>query len=444
MTMADIPSETRKRIPLFIDHSRQGSYFTLPFEMPVNTESFSLSYSYPRHRESDTNVHSGTFTSRREINIIDLGLIAPDGTQVGASGSDKTSITISETSATPGYDPTPLVNGEWQIIVGAYKVAEEGVNVLYELSFTPKHLRLLKGDLHTHTQGSDGVLAVEELARHAQKNGLDFLAITDHNQMISADALPAVPGITLIPGVEWTHYKGHANFLGVDQPYDEPFLANTIEDIAARFESARERGAFISVNHPSDLVCPFLFEINSLPYDCLEIWNGPMRGSNLQAIGLWHSLLAAGRKIPICGGSDYHRDSLLLFPGGPTTCVYTMSGGATDILEALKRGHAYLVYSANGPILELTAGEVLMGDSVEFSRINRLEFKVSGLLAGDVVQVSTSRGSTALHQAETDGDLRGEYLIDAPGFARIDVLRSFLPGLPLLPALISNPIYFDA
>lgn len=85
-----------------------------------------------------------------------------------------------------------------------------------------------------------------------------------------------------------------------------------------------------------------------------------------------------------------------------------------------------------------------MGDSVEFSRINRLEFKVSGLLAGDVVQVSTSRGSTALHQAETEGDLRGEYLIDAPGFARIDVLRSFLPGLPLLPALISNPIYFDA
>ncbi|NJD58477.1 MAG: PHP domain-containing protein, partial [Anaerolineae bacterium] len=334
--MSDIPSATHNRIPLFIEHNRQGTYFTLPFDMPADTESITLSYSYQRHDKSDHRVPGGTFTSSREVNIIDLGLIAPDGTQVGASGSDKLSIKISATWATPGYRPTPLVAGEWQIIVGAYKVAEAGVDVLYELAFTPKHLRLLKGDLHTHTQASDGVLSVEELAWHAQRNGLDFLAITDHNQMISTAALPQVPGITLIPGIEWTHYQGHANFLGVDQPYDEPFLANAPEEVAARFASARGRGAFISVNHPFDPVCPFLFDMHSLPYDCLEVWNGPMRGSNLQAIGFWHSQLVAGNKIPICGGSDYHRDSLLLFPGGPTTCVYASSAGSRDILEALK------------------------------------------------------------------------------------------------------------
>ncbi len=441
--MPDNPSVSHINIPLFIEHSRQGTYLTLPFEMPANIESFSLSYSYRRHEESDQGAAGGTFTSRKEINIIDLGLIAPDGTQVGASGSDKLSITISETSATPGYRPTPLAPGEWQIIVGAYKVAKAGIDILYELTFTPKHLRLLKGDLHTHTQGSDGVLTVDELALHAQRNGLDFLAITDHNQMISSAALPEIPGITLIPGVEWTHYQGHANFLGIDQPYDGSFMANTPQDIASRFASARARGAFISVNHPCDPVCPFLFDINSLPYDCLEIWNGPMRGSNLQAIGLWHSLLVAGKKLPICGGSDYHRDSLLLFPGGPTTCVYSLSAGISDILEALKRGHAYLVYSANGPTLELQAGGALMGDSVEFSRVKKLEFKVGGLLSGDVVQVSTAKGSTTVHQAESDGSLHGEYTMDNPGFARIDVLRSFLPGLPLLPALISNPVYFS-
>ena len=107
---------------------------------------------------------------------------------------------------------------------GRIQGAPEGVKVTYELTFTPKHLRLLKGDLHTHTLASDGVLTVEELAGQAQRHGLDFLAITDHNQMVTADALPHMPGLTLIPGVEWTHYQGHANFLGVDQPYDEPFL----------------------------------------------------------------------------------------------------------------------------------------------------------------------------------------------------------------------------
>lgn len=437
------PDVSNLQIPLFIDHVRQGTYFTIPFTMPTNIEIFSLSYQYARHQQTEINLENGTFISRKEINIIDLGLIAPDGKQVGASGSDKLSITISETHATPGYSPCPLAPGEWQIIVGAYKVADEGVNVLYELKFSPKYLRLYKGDLHTHTYASDGVLTLGELAQHAVRNGLDYLAITDHNQMVSTDTLHQYAGITLIPGIEWTHYQGHANFLGVDQPYDEPFLANTIEEVHARFASARARGAFISINHPCDPVCPFLFDMSALPFDCLEIWNGPMRGSNLQAIGLWQSMLMAGKKVPICAGSDYHRDSLLLFPGGPTTCVYAMSDSPTDILSTLKRGHAFLTYSVNGPMLEMTAEEALLGDSVKFSNVKQLEYKISGIISGDVVQVVTNRGNTPVLKAETDGKIRGVYTMEAPGFAFIEVLRSFLPGLPLLPALISNPIYFD-
>jgi hypothetical protein len=411
--------------------------------MPAGTEIFSLTYQYKRHHPAELPVEKGVFTSRTEINIIDLGLIAPDGTQVGASGSDKLSIAISETQATPGYRPYPLLPGEWQIIVGAYKVAEEGVDVLYEITFTPKTLRLYKGDLHVHTYGSDGVLSLGELAQHSRRNGLDYLAITDHNQMISADTLRQHSSLTLIPGIEWTHYQGHANFLGVDLPYDEPFLANSIDEVQRRFASARSRGALITINHPCDPVCPFLFDMTALPFDCLEIWNGPMRGSNLQAIGIWQNLLREGKKIPICGGSDYHRDSLLLFPGGPATCVYAMSAGASDILSALKHGHAFLTYSVKGPALEMTAGEALLGDSVPFSKVKQVEYTVTRLIAGDVVQVVTANGSAPVFTAEQSGALRGVYTMEAPGFAFIQVLRSFLPGLPLLPALISNPIYFD-
>ena len=431
------------QIPLHIEHARQGTYFTVPFSLPEGIETISLVYQYPRHHEGEISTENGKFISRTEANIIDLGLIAPDGRQVGASGSDKLTISISEVYATPGYNPCRLTAGQWQIVVGAYKVAAEGVDVLYELTFSPKRLRLMKGDLHTHTFGSDGVLALGELAQHAMRNGLDYLAVTDHNQMVSSDALHQYPGITLISGIEWTHYQGHANFLGVDRPYDVPFLANSFEEVQSRFASARASGAFISVNHPCDPVCPFLFDINSLPFDCLEVWNGPMRGSNLQAIGLWQKLLLAGKKVPICAGSDYHRDALLLFPGGPATCVYAMSAGPSDILEALKQGHAFITFSVNGPMLEMTAGEAMLGDSVEFSRVKRLDVQLSGLLAGDVVQVVTSRGSASILTAETNGDMHGFYTMERPGFAFVEVLRSFLPGLPLLPALLSNPIYFD-
>ena len=147
-------------------------YLTVPFTMPANIESFALSYEYERRPTTPVTVENGKFTSLPEVNIIDLGLIDPNGKQVGASGSDKLEITISETGSTPRYRPWALTPGEWKIIVGAYHVAPQGVNVTYHITFTPKHLRLLKGDLHTHTLASDGVLTAGELAQRALRHGL--------------------------------------------------------------------------------------------------------------------------------------------------------------------------------------------------------------------------------------------------------------------------------
>lgn len=434
-------------ISLFIDHDREGSYFTVPFDKPgdIDVERLTIKYRYSRYDSDTTETAGGSFTGRAEINIIDIGLIGPDGQQVGTSGSDKSEFSISETFATPGYRPTRIVPGEWQILLGAYKVHAEGVKVEFQIDFMGKRARWLKGDLHTHTLASDGVLTADELGRHAIRHGLDFVAITDHNQMVAANELPQISGFTFIPGIEWTHYQGHANFLGVDRPFDGSFATNTFVEARDLFEMAHERGALITINHPYEACCEFKFNINQLPFDCLEIWNGPMRESNLKAVGLWHSLLAAGKKVPICGGSDYHRDTPFIFVGGPTTCVFAESAGASDILNALRLGHAYIVFAPDGPSLEMKAGlESMMGDSVAWQEINRFQISLNGLQAGDVVRVVTAAGSETLLQAPLRGEFETIYEMKAPGFARVEVLRAFLPGLPLLPALISNPIYFDA
>jgi hypothetical protein len=435
--------QKKLNLEFFVEHAQQGLYLLLPFTMPADVESLTLSYQYPRHQESTSQVGSASFTARQEVNIIDLGLIAPDGSQAGASGSDKLEISINEVSATPGYRACPLVPGEWNILVGAYKVAPNGVTVTYELTFTFKHRCLLKGDLHAHTLASDGVLPAEELGWHALRNGLDYLAITDHNQPISKDSLPQIPGLTLIPGVEWTHYQGHANFLGVDRPYDGSFAANTPEEIRSRFDSAHQRGALITIDHPFDENCGFLLDWQTLPFDLLEVWSGPMRLSNLQAIGLWQSLLAAGRKIPICGGSDYHRNTPFIFLGGPTTCVYAMSPGPSDILSALRDGHAYITFAPNGPWLELTAGDAILGDTVTWPATDQLHIQAGDLLGTDVVRVITGTSNEVILEAPSSGQIDAMYTMAAPGFARIEISRAFIPGLPLLPALISNPIYFE-
>ncbi|HPH98459.1 MAG TPA: CehA/McbA family metallohydrolase [Anaerolineaceae bacterium] len=430
-----------QNLEILITPEQQGSYFTLPFTMPPDMETFTLAYHYERHRLSPDPL-SG-FCARHEVNIIDLGLIAPDGSQVGASGSDKTCFTLSATSATPGYRPGPLTPGTWQIIVGAYKVVPEGVKVSYELGFIPKQRRLFKGDLHTHTVASDGVLTAGELGWHALRHDLDFVAITDHNQLVSAASLPAIPGFTFIPGVEWTHYNGHVNFLGVDEPYSTPFISNTLEEVVTRFQTARSRGALTVVNHPQDESCGFQYDLNILPFDCLEIWNGPMREANLRAVGLWQSLLAAGKKIPAVGGSDYHRDNPFQILGGPTMGVYALSASPADILAAVKAGHAFITFFPGGPTLALTCGEALMGDSLPWQAGLQVRVAAEGLMRGDVLRLVSAQGSTVLLQAPENGNFENTYDVPGPGFFRVEILRAFLPGLPLLPALISNPIFFD-
>ena len=37
-----------------------------------------------------------------------------------------------------------------------------------------------RGNLHTHSDHSDGVLAAEEVCRRYKANGYDFIALTDH------------------------------------------------------------------------------------------------------------------------------------------------------------------------------------------------------------------------------------------------------------------------
>lgn len=428
---------------IHIEHSRQGSYFTVPFEVPENVERLSLRYDYPRRPEVNHDLPNGRYTARDEVNIIDLGLIAPDGRQVGASGSDRLAFTVSETDATPGYLPGSIGPGTWQILVGAYRVEPGGVTVAYEITLDHKVRRLFRGDLHAHTLASDGVHTLEELAWKAKRNGLDFLAVTDHNQFVSAAQLPRIDGITMIPGVEWTHYQGHANFLGVDEPYDGSFFTNTFEETQAKFETAHRRGATITLNHPLDENCGFRYDMARLPFDCLEVWNGPMREYNFKAIGLWQQLLTAGRKIPISGGSDYHRDTPFIFLGGPTMGLYAGSRGASDLLAALRAGNGFITFAPNGPTLEMTAGDAILGESVRWADVKELEIHADGLLKGDVLRVVTAASSDVLLQAPADGSADLVYKMTAPGFARVEILRAFLPGVPMLPALLSNPIYFD-
>jgi hypothetical protein len=44
--------ENHLSLRLFIEHAREGTYFTLPFALPPDVEELSLTYRYERHSEN--------------------------------------------------------------------------------------------------------------------------------------------------------------------------------------------------------------------------------------------------------------------------------------------------------------------------------------------------------------------------------------------------------
>lgn len=425
----------------FIRKDEERLYFTLPFEVPENVERMDFYYEYPRHvqREED-----GVILSE-ERNIIDLALNAANGEYVGASGSDRTHIYISSYESSQGYASMPVVPGTWEVIVGAYKVAPEGVTVKYTVEFTEKSLRRFMGDTHMHTKGSDGVLSSEELVDLCRQQHLDFAFVTNHNNYSENDHLPRPSDITVIPGTEWTHYNGHAGFLGIKRPYRNPFCVNTPEQARAQIEEARTAGAMIVYNHPfCKPECGWKWGFDIAPFDAVEIWNGALMldNENTACLQWWHDQLCGGAKIPITGGSDFHRPGPLSLPGIPCTCVYAMSRCPEDILAALRQGHGYVKLCPDAPDIEVCSGEGIFGDTVPHD--SQVEVRFTRLHGGDII-----RQITDLDVQEHICPAQGQSMkLSMRGcgerFVRYEIIRKLAGPLPAVRIMVTNPVYFNA
>lgn len=425
-------------VSIIIGREKEGSYFELPFETPQNVQRIDIRYKYERRRS--VTLKGGI--SKEEVNIIDLALSSNSGEFIGASGSDREHIWVSEFDSSDGYAPVRTEAGMWNIIIGAYKVHKNGVKVTYEITFELKERMLLKGDCHAHTTSSDGILSVEEITNLAKSSHLDFLFITDHNNYSHNRVIKSSESLTVIPGVEWTHFKGHANMLGVERAFRGKYYANTIDGVNEILEEARKSGAVISINHPFDSGCPWKWGLENVEYDCVEIWNGTIKQSDMKAIKWWHKELCRGRRIPVIGGSDFHKFENFSMLGHPTTCVYSMSRGRTDILTAIREGHAFAVFQPEAPTADIRCNDASMGDEIPFREGLDVSFQFSSLKKGDIIKIYSSSGIerefTALEE-DVSFDIQAKNRL----FYRVEVYRQSLPSLPPILCLITNPIYFS-
>ena len=408
-----------------IEKSREGTYYSLPFTVPEGVGQLTVHYRY----------------SKESGNVVDLGLSDEQNRFLGWSGSARDTVTISAHESTPGYRMTEIRSGIWHLLVGAYKIPDRGLEVDYEISFSAPGFRWYAGDLHLHSTASDGQHSVYDLALRAKKKGLDFIAVADHNNTCENEHLPVIPGITLIPAVEWTHYQGHMNFFGVKSPFENSFIANSKEEMQSLIRQVKERGALVSVNHPKCPFCPYLWE-DETAFDLVEIWNGPMRKANLDAYDWWRKMLLEGRKIPIVGGSDFHRDLSPVRLGNPVTWVYAKSPRAEDLCEAISRGHSFVTSSVTGVQLGIRNDGIMFGDTVPSENGRTWNFCTEGLRPGMQLRLVTDREETILTTV-SDGSRRATAtaMENSWKFAFLTVT------LPLKNRLwiraVSNPVYFE-
>ncbi len=118
----------------------------------------------------------------------------------------------------------------------------------------------LKCDFHMHTVFSDGVVWPETRVAEAWRDGLDCLAITDHDDYhphkdtVSTDlskphaiATPMAEklGLLLVPGIEITKGDIHVNALFI-----KDFNSTVGKGLLPALSEAKSQGAFLFWNHP--------------------------------------------------------------------------------------------------------------------------------------------------------------------------------------------------
>jgi hypothetical protein len=216
-----------------------------------------------------------------------------------------------------------------------------------------------RGNLHAHSDRSDGVAPPEEVARAYREAGYDFLVLTDHFEArwdwaVTDTASYRADGFTTILGAELSSADWDdeavfwVNAIGLPGDFAPPGPGEAHADAIRR---AAQAGAYVVLLHPG---LTNLLDFDALPAGDLHA----VETFNVNAALAWpdqaegryaaDALLARGHRLHVTVGDDAHwhdlRDRFRAW-----VMVRAERGEPEALLAALKAG-AY--YSTEGPVIE--------------------------------------------------------------------------------------------
>ena len=440
------------------------AYRGLPFVVPEGVARIEVKYSFSRDEPG------GLF--REAGNILDIGLFDSRGSAFlaaqgfrGWSGSAIREFFVSKNEATPGYLPGSIPAGEWEIILGLHRILPEGCDYRVEVKlFRGEDLdsgvepvlesRILqsgpgwyRGELHCHTHHSEAEGSLEDVVATARAQRLDFVAVTEHNTVSHLPELRkySAQDLLLIPGMEITTDRGHANVWGIDRWLE--FRCRNQEEMAQVVKEAHSRGALISVNHPKEMGPPWTYGMEQ-QFDCLEVWQLAWFMNNHQSLALWDQLLKEGNRLTAVGGSDYHQELYtgelgVVTLGTPCNWVFAEQLSVEGVLSGIKEGHVFLSESPKGPkvFLEIMRDgkRARMGDEIVVAPGNHVHLRclVEGA-AGSELWFRSPEEDLCVEIEGEEYAFDKRILIEQDTFYRVEILDRSEP--PMLRAM-TNPIF---
>lgn len=222
--------------------------------------------------------------------------------------------------------------------------------------------RFFRGNLHTHSTLSDGVLEPEEVCRRYADEGYDFIALTDHfvglynypiadTKRFRSNSFTTILGAELHSGAMSNGELWHILAVGLPQdfaPSNSPHFrpVDDQESGAEIAKRAREAGAFVAVAHPqwSGLTLDDARGIEAA--HAVEIYNhgcaiGCDRPDGFHTLDL---LLTEGRRLTLVATDDAHFYEPDHFGGW--VMVKAEANDPEALLASLKAG---TFYSSQGP-----------------------------------------------------------------------------------------------
>lgn len=348
-----------------------------------------------------------------------------------------------------------------------------------------------RGAYHIHSERSDGSGSVDEIARAAQRAGLQFIVLTDHGDGTRQPDVPQYRhGVLVIDAVELNTTSGHLVALGIAAaPYP---LAGAAADV---MEDVRRLGGFGVAAHPDSPRSTLSWEAWDVAVDGLEWINAdsawrdepasalgravlgyPVRPAGAVALLLdrptdllarWDAM-GATRSVPALAAADAHARISLRDPAAdddPSPLQLPVPGyeavfrafsnhvvldealtgdaepDAAAVLSAMTHGRVFTVVEALASPggLQFTAtaeGQVVqMGGVVAAGREVELRARISGPPGTTLVLLRNGEAVQETQAAELT-----VAAVDA-GVYRVEARLPGAPGLAPAPWLLSNPIY---